>query len=77
MWGKDLIKHLKSELGGHFEDAVVALFQPPAEYDAWSLHDAMSGVGTTESTLIEIMCSRNNAEIKVIKDEFKRLYILY
>jgi len=74
MWGKDLIKHLKSELGGHFEDAILAMFQPPADYDAWCLHDAMSGAGTTESTLIEIMCSRGNDEIKAIKDAYKRLY---
>jgi len=74
MFGKDLIKELKSELGGHFEDAVLALFQPPSDYDAWSLHDAMKGAGTTESTLIEIMCSRSNAEINSIKEAYKRLY---
>jgi len=74
MWGKDLVKELKSELSGHFEDAIVALFQPPADYDAWCLHDAMSGAGTTESTLVEIMCSRSNDEIKAIIEAYKRLY---
>jgi len=74
MFGKDLIKELKSELGGHFEDAILALFQLPADYDAWCLHDAMSGAGTTESTLIEIMCSRSNEQIKAVKDAYKRLY---
>jgi len=74
MFGKDLVKELKSELGGHFEDAVVALFQPTIDFDAWCLHDAMSGAGTTESTLIEIMCSRSNDEITAIKAAYKRLY---
>jgi len=74
MFGKDLIKELKSELGGHFEDAVVAMFQPPTDFDAWCLNDAMSGAGTTESTLIEIMCSRSNDEIKAIKDVYKKKY---
>jgi len=74
MWGKDLLKDLKSELSGHFEDVVVALFKPPDEFDAWSLHDAMAGAGTTESTLIEILSSRSNAELKRIIEAYKRLY---
>jgi len=74
MFGKDLVKELKSELGGQFEDGVLALMMPTVDYDAWCLHDAMSGAGTTESTLIEIMCSRSNDEIKAITDAYKRLY---
>jgi hypothetical protein len=74
MWGKDLVKHLKDEISHNFEDAVVALFKPTIDFDAWCLHDAMSGAGTTESTLIEIMCSRNNDELKAIKDAYKKLY---
>lgn len=74
MWGRNLIDDLKSELSSHFEDVIVALFKKPDDYDAWCLHDAMSGIGTTESTLIEIMCSRSNAQIKAITAAYKRLY---
>jgi len=49
-------------------------FPTYSHFDAWCLHDAMEGAGTTESTLIEIMCSRDNAEIKAIKEAYKRLY---
>ena len=43
-YGKDLIKQLKSELSGKFEDVIIALFDPPAEYDAKNLYKAMKGI---------------------------------
>ncbi|XP_065194619.1 annexin A7-like [Sycon ciliatum] len=74
MFGKDLIKELKGELSGDFEDAVLALMMRPAEYDAQSLHRAIAGAGTTDSVLIEIMCSRTNAQIQEIKDVYRKKY---
>ncbi|XP_018419975.1 PREDICTED: annexin A7 isoform X2 [Nanorana parkeri] len=75
-YGKDLIKDLKSELSGNVEELIIALFMPPTYYDAWSLHNAMKGAGTKEKVLIEIMCTRTNAEIRNIvqcyKSEFGR-----
>merc|ERR1712136_478020 len=74
MFGQDLLDELKSELGGDFEDGVLALMMPTVDFDAYCLHEAMDGAGTTESTLIEIMCSRSNQEITAIKEAYKRLY---
>jgi len=74
MWGKELEKSLKSELGGNYEDVVLAMFKKPLEYDASELRNAMKGVGTNESTLIEIMCTRSNDEILAIRETYKKLY---
>ena len=52
---KDLIKELKSELGGKLEDVVLGLFQTPTQYDATCLYKAMKGLETDESVLIEII----------------------
>ena len=73
-YGKDLVKQLKSELSGHFEDVVIGLFQSPAEFDATCLYKAMKGIGTDESTLTEIIGTRVNWQIKDMKDAFQALY---
>lgn len=74
MYGKDLIKELKGELHGDFEDLILALMDAPAVYDAKQLHKAMEGLGTKESVLIEIMTSRTNAQIQQVRDAYKALY---
>ena len=74
LYGKDLIKRIKEELSGNFEDTVVGLFMTPPEYDAYWLYKAMKGIGTSEGILIEILGTRNNQEIQMIKDEFQRTY---
>lgn len=74
MFGKELEKALHSELGGHYEDVVLALFKKPFEYEASELHHAIKGAGTDEGCLIEILCTRTNEEIEAIKDAYKKLY---
>ncbi|CAL8091814.1 unnamed protein product [Calicophoron daubneyi] len=74
MYGKDLMRELKAELSGHFEDVIMALCLPPSEYDATELRNAMKGAGTDEDTLIEILCSRTNAQIVKIKEAYSRLF---
>ena len=71
---RDLLKDLKSELSGHFEDAVLALFKDPIEYDCYSLNKAMKGLGTNEDTLIEILATRPNYYINQIKQRYAMLY---
>jgi len=74
MHGRDLIKDLKSELKGKLETAVVGRFYLPREFDAWCLRKAMKGMGTDESTLADVICTKTNAEINAIKKAFKELF---
>ena len=73
-YGRDLMKDLKSELHNHLEDAILALYTDPIEYDADELRAAMKGIGTNEDTLIEIICSRPPHVLKAIIAKFKEKY---
>lgn len=71
MYGRDLIKDLKSELTGNFENVMVSLMRPKNRFDAISLRKAMKGLGTDEGALIEILCTKTNQEIRDVIREYK------
>jgi hypothetical protein len=73
-FGRDLIADLKDELGGNFEDAAIAMFKSPLEYDVDELYRAMKGGGTAEDVLIEIIGSRSNSRLQEIKELYKEKY---
>jgi len=74
MFGKDLMNDLKSELSGNLEECLLAMMEPSVLFDAKCLRRAMKGAGTDEETLIDILCSRSNAEINTIKQEYNNFY---
>lgn len=67
-------KELKKELSGNFERVIIALITTPANYLAQELHDAVTGMGTNEGRLIEILCPSTNYEIQEIRDAYFVLY---
>ena len=73
-YGRDLIEDLKSELGGKFEDVIIALMLKPVEYLCKELHKAMDGMGTNESTLVEILCTKSNEETAEIVACYENMY---
>ena len=72
--GRDLIKDLKSELSGHFEDVCIALLESPFELDCRSLYEAMARLGTNEATLIEIVATRPTYQLYQDKILFQQMY---
>lgn len=73
-YGRDIIEDLKSELGGKFEDLIVALMYDPLEYLCKQVHKAMSGIGTNEEALVEILCTKSNEEIQELVAKYEEMY---
>lgn len=73
-YGKDLRETLKSELSGDFEDVVKHLVEPSAVYEAWLLNEAISGIGTEEDVLLEVLAFRNKEQLQSVQDAYKNKY---
>jgi len=71
---RDLIKDLKDETSGNFENSLVSLVTDRYELDAQLVEKAVKGLGTDEDLLSEVLCTRSPAELKLISDAYMRLY---
>ena len=67
-----MIKHLKGELGGDFERAVIALMTPAEDYFATEIKEAIEGIGTEEGALVEILAGSTNEDINHLREAYQR-----
>ncbi len=73
-WG-NLDAELESELSGdELERAQLQLEGKHGTADAVALHDAVTGAGTDEDAIWELLRGRSQEEIDVIKSEYKKKY---
>lgn len=73
-YGKDIITALDKKFSGDLERTIFALMDTPLEYDLKQLKQAMKGLGTDETVLIEILCSRTTDQMNAIRTAYEREY---
>ncbi|XP_063296573.1 annexin A9 [Pelobates fuscus] len=71
---QDLIENIKKALSGDLENVIVGLLKTPIAYDVQELKSAMKGLGTDESTLTEIICTRSNEQLKDIQNLYREQF---
>jgi hypothetical protein len=73
-YGKTLYSAVFDETSGNFRKLCCALCIPIIEYDVKCIHEAIDGVGTDLSTLIEILVGRTNSDIRALALEYQKKY---
>jgi annexin A7/11 len=71
-FSRDLIKDVKSEVSGWFEEGLCAIIRGPLNQDVHLLYEAMSGPGTKEKVLNDVLLGRSNADMRAIKEAYHK-----
>ncbi|XP_068234556.1 annexin B9-like [Palaemon carinicauda] len=68
---------LRKELSGDFRDAMLAVYLSiynPAIFFAYEIHSTMKGMKTRDRSLIRLIVSRCEVDMKLIKTEFHNMF---
>ncbi|KAJ3476211.1 hypothetical protein NLG97_g9200 [Lecanicillium saksenae] len=71
---RNLIEDLKSETSGYFERGLLQLARGPLLADVYNLFDSMTGPGTKELVLNDVLLSRSNADLNAIKQAYYKTF---
>ena len=71
---RNLEADINSETSSYFSLALSAILRGPLGHDVWCLKKALSGVGTKEGLLDDVLIGRSNADIKSITVAYQKFY---
>ncbi|CAM9371518.1 unnamed protein product [Ascophyllum nodosum] len=74
LYGMSLEAQIKDECSGVYRDFLVYVVLPPADVDALLLKQAMDGLGTNESAIIDLLAPASNARILAAKKRHDEKY---
>lgn len=74
LFGMSLRNSLKKVLSGKFRDTMMSLILPTPLFYAMELNRAMSGLGTNEDLLTEILCTLDKTELEVVSAAYEKRY---
>jgi hypothetical protein len=78
-YGLPLIEHIKRNFSGvfsttHYEDLLIILVTPRAEYFADVIHNALSGILTDDQALLRVITTRYGVDLSLIKEVYQQKY---
>jgi annexin A7/11 len=71
---RSLLKDLESETSGYFRLGLLAMCRGPLLQDAWQINHAISGAGTKEPLLNDVVLGRTNADLNAIKACYRQVF---
>ena len=77
LYGNSLMKAIDNEFSGDIKKLIKTIFYAnisPSEYFATRIREAVKGLGTNEKILNRVIITRNEIDIKLIKQYYKLLY---